>query len=108
MLFTLNLEAGEPDHNFVLRVEQQRRSLCLPADKVYHAFVYKLHLQLKGELDQVCRSCKANRQGFGWGEVVEICRDHALGTSLIKAVGSKAEGVTQSPQAPMGAAGGSN
>ena len=101
MLFTLNLEAGEPDHDFVLRVEQQRRSLCLPADKFYHTFVYKLHLQLKGELDQVCCSRKANRQGFAWGEVVKICKDHALGTSLIKAVGSKAGGVTQAPQTPV-------
>ena len=82
MFFTLNPEAGEADHDFVLRVEQQRCSLCLPANTVYHAFVHKLHLQLKGELDQVCHSRKANRQGFDWGEVVEIYKNHALGPPI--------------------------
>ena len=35
------------------------------------------------ELESVRRMYKASRQAFGWSQVVEICRDMALGASLV-------------------------
>lgn len=52
---------GEQDYDFCLRVEQRRRALGIPADTVYYAMVAKLGDVLRGELDSVRRSRKANK-----------------------------------------------
>ena len=49
---------------------------------VYRAFVHRLDTRLRVELDSIRRTYKATRQPFGWQQVVEVCRDLALGASL--------------------------
>jgi hypothetical protein len=72
----LYVKPGESSASFVLRVEQERRSINAKEDATLHCFLGRLDEAMRGDLEAVRRT-KVTLQGqhLAWHDVVAIARD---------------------------------
>lgn len=74
--FGLYPSTGESSPQFVLRVEQERRSIAANEEATLHCFKGRLDAGMQREMEAVRRT-KVTLQGqnLNWGDVVAIARD---------------------------------
>lgn len=73
----------ESSASFVLRIEQERRSLAANEEATMHCFITKLDAAMQGDLE-VVRKTKATLHGvtLTWKDVVSMARDKLTQTPL--------------------------
>ena len=59
-------------------------ALGMDAASTYDAFIYRLPVAFRVELEGVCKAKKASGQSFEWRHIVELAWDTELGASLVK------------------------
>lgn len=74
--FGLHPQGGESSPSFVLRVEQERRSIAANEEATLHCFKGRLDVAMQREMESVRRT-KVTLQGQNllWVDVVAIARD---------------------------------
>ncbi len=82
--YAMEPKSSETQAQYALRVESRRMVVGASNEQTYTSFVYRLGAELLAELEPVRRAKRALKQDFGWPDVVQHCRDKALGSQLTR------------------------